>query len=252
MSVFGAPGDGFTIYFGPKGKKGRRDEYEDDSGMDSEEDDPAERQRKKRLAKKETKAVGRPKAAVERRLAEGGASSWHHLFESYASPYKRLVYGKNWSNASSAALNQVLSSNNLSINKAAALWLQYTNKPNSSIPPGALRTFMTELKTDGDAEALLACVALSHAAEAMPAFAEERATAALDSIAYATTPYETPFHWEMSAGEREEMWSTRANVATQQLAPSLKTAANAVQDALRTGNDAHLHAVLASIAFPNL
>lgn len=273
MSVFGlpgAPGEGITIFFGPPK---RRDEYEDDSGMDSEEDDPVERQRKKRLAKKTKKAVGRPKAAVERRLAEGGASSWHYLFQAASSPYKRLIYGKDWSTASSAALNRVLSSNGLTVNKAASLWLQSTNKPLTSIPAGPQRTLMAALQTggddeeeddeeeeeeggaraaSGDAESLLACVALSHAAEAMPVFAADRAAAAFDSVVNPTHVFETPYHWEIAAEEREDMWARRAHVANQQLAPSLKAAANAIRNALRTGDDGALRAVLASISFPNL
>lgn len=276
MSMFGAPSEGFTLFFGPPKKKGRRDEYEEDSGVSSEEDDPVEREIKKRRDKQNQnkKPAGRPKAAVERRIAEGGSSSWHFLFQATSSPYKKLVYGKNWSSASSSSLNGILSSNGLTINRAASLWLQSTNKPISSLPTGTQKNLMTALQASasdgagdgedeeddedastgggGEAEALLALLALSHAAEAMPDFAAGRAVAASDSVFNPTHAFETPYHWETGAEEREEMWTNRAQVATQQLAPSLRAASIAVRNALRSGDDGALRATLASIHFPNV
>lgn len=259
----------YDVFFGGgKKKKSRRDEYEDDSGLDSEEDDPVERARLKRLSKTKAKPAGRPAAAVERRLAVGGASSWHYLFQAPTSLYKRFVYGKNWSNASAASLNAVLSSAGMTLNKAAALWLQ-----SSGHRTGPLKTLMMALRgggggargeddegdeeeeegeaSSGEAESLLACVALSYAAEAMPGFASGRAAAAADAVMNPTHDFETPFHWEMSAEERETMWEGRGQVAAQQLVPSLKAAAKAVRAALQTGDDATLRAALASINFPS-
>ena len=221
-------------------KKSRKDAYESD-GIDDEDDAGAQ---KGKRARDRAKVKRTPAAAVAKRVAEGGSSTWHVLFEAPTSPYKRLLVGRSWANDSAAALGTALAAAGAPVARAVALWLESTNKT-LALPKD--REVLEAAFAAPGGENMLAVLGLYYAVRRMTDYAEEAA-----SHAETHTPdisFEMPSHWEETTWGRADMWRERAAFARDALGPQLKKCDAAIRLALRDRGDAAMRAKLAAVAF---
>jgi hypothetical protein len=221
-------------------RKARKDEYESD-GIDDEEDVDAQK-RKRAAARAKVKRT--PAAAAAKRVAEGGSSTWHHLFQASASPYQRLLVGADWSTCSATALDAALAATGSSVARAVALWLESTNKA-LTLPKD--RAVLDAVRAVPGGEQMLAVMGLFYAVRSMPDYAEEAANHAETYVP--DVDFDVPFHWEEAAFERAEMWRERSAAARNVLAPKLRKCDAAIRTALRDHGDETMRTKLVAAAF---